>query len=524
MAIATTETPDEALRRASARMRQRSIGLAGGALAIVGYIVYAWVALDVVGVFSRANWENGARFAQDSVAYKVHVTKDMRGDTVAVTIENELSATYQTPPPWVRLTDDGAVVDLADGVTATIRGDAVFISDPSRGALSAVSSRRAITAEVPDDIIAESLDYEAEQLERELTRFARRMREFERREPTAAELEAERARLEAYYGTVILTPWLSAAEKRFDARLSWNKRVTVTGAKIEIHRFFYGWENFFFDFDSPLQSMSAGALAAAVFSGDRIDPAQSNISFIASSFWYNSDWRHGYIFRSLFETILMAFLGTTFAVLFGLPLAFLAARNFTAPTLSLRLGGVGVVLMPLRFLLRRLFDFLRGIDMLIWSLIFIRAFGLGPLTGTLAIAFTDTGSLGKLFSEALENVDNKQIEGVQATGAGHLQRYRWGVIPQMLPVFISQGLYFLESNTRSATVIGALGAGGIGLVLVETMNTRSKWEIVLYLIILTILVVILMDTVSGWLRRRLIEGSPERQEAIMRAAEAAKNG
>ena len=199
------------------------------------------------------------------------------------------------------------------------------------------------------------------------------------------------------------------------------------------------------------------------------------------------------MFTALFETIMMAVLGTLIAAFVGLPLAFLAARNFT-PSLLLRFGT------------RRLFDFLRGIDMLIWSLIFIRAFGLGPLTGALAIAFTDTGTLGKLFSEALENIDNKQVEGVRATGASQIQRYRFGVIPQILPVFVSQVLYYLESNTRSATVIGALGAGGIGLMLVETMKTSRDWENTSYIIILTILVVIMMDQASGWLRRKLIEG------------------
>ncbi len=144
--------------------------------------------------------------------------------------------------------------------------------------------------------------------------------------------------------------------------------------------------------------------------------------------------------------------------------------------------------------------------MLIWSLIFIRAFGLGPLTGALAIAFTDTGSLGKLFSEALEGVNKKQMEGVHATGANRLQFYRFGVIPQIIPVFVSQTLYYLESNVRSATIIGALGAGGIGLMLVEAMNTQRHWENVFYLILLTISLVMVMDTVSAKLRSRLIHG------------------
>ena len=184
-------------------------------------------------------------------------------------------------------------------------------------------------------------------------------------------------------------------------------------------------------------------------------------------------------------------LGTITAALFGLPLAFLAARNFT-PSRFLRFGT------------RRLFDFLRGIDMLVWSLIFIRAFGLGPLTGALAIAFTDTGSLGKLFSEALENIDNKQVEGVRATGASQIQRYRFGVIPQAVPVLLAQILYFLESNTRSATIIGAITGGGIGLMLTQAIQTQKDWEEVAYYIVLIVVMVMFMDWFSGWLRGKLI--------------------
>jgi len=153
---------------------------------------------------------------------------------------------------------------------------------------------------------------------------------------------------------------------------------------------------------------------------------------------------------------------------------------------------------------RRLFDFVRAIDHLIWSLVFIRAFGLGPLSGIMAIFVTDMGTLGKLFSEAIENIDNKPVDGVASTGAGPTQRYRFGVVPQILPVFISQSLYYLESNTRSATVIGALGAGGIGLKLVETLRTGVDWENTLYIITLTVAVVMMMDVFSTWLRRKLV--------------------
>ena len=149
---------------------------------------------------------------------------------------------------------------------------------------------------------------------------------------------------------------------------------------------------------------------------------------------------------------------------------------------------------------------MRGVDALIWTIVLSRAFGPGPMTGALAILVTDVGSFGKLFSEALENVDGKQIEGVQSTGARPLQRYRFGVIPQVAPVLLSQMLYFFESNTRSATIVGAIVGGGIGLMLTQAIQTQKDWEEVTYYILLIVGMVILMDWLSGILRRRLIKG------------------
>lgn len=204
-------------------------------------------------------------------------------------------------------------------------------------------------------------------------------------------------------------------------------------------------------------------------------------------------WRHAEVAWAIVETILMAFLGTFGAAIIALPLGFLAAKNFTP-------------LGTLRFAARRLFDFLRGVDGLIWTIVLSRAFGPGPLTGALAILLTDTGSFGKMFSEALENVDEKQIEGVASTGAKPLQKYRFGVIPQVTPVLLSQILYYFESNTRSATIIGAITGGGIGLFLTQAIITQKDWEEVSYYIILIVLMVFAMDTLSGWLRRKLIQG------------------
>jgi phosphonate transport system permease protein len=287
--------------------------------------------------------------------------------------------------------------------------------------------------------------------------------------------------------------WISASDTRV-AITTDAGRLSMTRARTEVFRYSYGWELFWFTLDNPFYGKSFGELVALSVAGDRIDPAQSNFGNIVASVWNNQMWRHGDVLWAIFETILMAFLGTMSAALVALPLAFFAASNFSP-------------FVAVRQVTRRLFDFVRGVDGLIWTIILSRAFGPGPLTGALAIAITDTGSFGKMFSEALENVDNKQIEGLASTGAKPALRYRFGVIPQIMPVLLSQVLYFLESNTRSATVIGAITGGGIGLLLTQAITTQKDWEEVSYYIILILLMVILMDTVSGWLRGRLIKGT-----------------
>ena len=421
--------------------RRTTIGLAILA-AVLGYLAYAWVAFDMSDLISRAQPDRAVLLAIDSVAHKVHVSKSLRTNRVTIAVEGERTATYKTPPDWVAQTDDAVRVDLGEGYGAEIVGKTLYFTVPGYGDITVTAETSGIVTTLPDGPVPD---------------------------------------------------WLNATEAKFDARPSLGRRVQVSRARIEVHRFFMGWENFFFPFNSELQTYSFGDILSLIGSDERLQPDRSNMTYVLETFWDNPDWQHGNVFVALLETLLMAVLGTVTAAFVGLPLALLAARNFTP---------AGVV----RFFVRRLFDFLRGIDMLIWSLIFIRAFGLGPLTGALAIAFTDTGSLGKLFSEALENIDGKQVEGVKSTGARKIQTYRFGVIPQILPIFVSQGLYYLESNTRSATVIGALGAGGIGLMLVETMRTSRDWENTLYIIILTVILVVMMDSLSGWLRRRLIHG------------------
>ncbi|MEM9240346.1 MAG: phosphonate ABC transporter, permease protein PhnE, partial [Pseudomonadota bacterium] len=279
-----------------------------------------------------------------------------------------------------------------------------------------------------------------------------------------------------------LPDWISASERRIGI-ITPEGRITITGARTEVFNYFPGWELFWFTLDSPYHGQSLGT----ILFGDRVVEEHSNITGALSDWWNNAMWRHKDVAWAIGETILMAFLGTMGAAILALPLAFLAAKRFSP-------------YMLLRAATRRLFDFVRGVDALIWTVVLARAFGPGPLTGALAILITDTGTFGKIFSEALENVDDKQIEGVASTGAKPLQRYRFGVIPQVVPVLLAQILYFLESNTRSATIIGAITGGGIGLMLTQAIQTQKDWEEVAYYIVLIVVMVMVMDWFSGWLR------------------------
>jgi hypothetical protein len=139
--------------------------------------------------------------------------------------------------------------------------------------------------------------------------------------------------------------------------------------------------------------------------------------------------------KALGETLSIALLGTTVAALMALPVSLLAARN--------------IVPEVMRFPVRRLLDSIRGVDTLIWALVWINVVGLGPFAGVLAIAVSDFGAFGKLFSEAIEAADRKQVEGIRASGGSALHEIRFGLMPQVLPVIAGQVLYFIESNTRS---------------------------------------------------------------------------
>ena len=199
------------------------------------------------------------------------------------------------------------------------------------------------------------------------------------------------------------------------------------------------------------------------------------------------------------ETIAMAFMGTLLGALFAFPLSFLASKNMTRAR-------------PLQFGTRRFADLLRSFDYLIWALIFVRAIGLGPLAGIMAIAIVETGTFVKLYSEAIENLDRKQIDGITAAGGNGLQKIRFGVLPQVLPMMLSNTLYMFEHNVRSASILGIVGAGGIGFLLADRLRAYELQEACLIIIVL-IVAVYAIDYLSKVLRERLI-GDHRRREPI----------
>ncbi len=214
------------------------------------------------------------------------------------------------------------------------------------------------------------------------------------------------------------------------------------------------------------------------------------LSFMLPPFFYKTLAEWGELFYAISETVAMAFMGTLLASIISMVLGFSGARNI-------------VGFLPFHFTIRRSFDVLRALEQLILALIFIRAFGLGPLAGIFAITISDCGSLSKLYAEAIENVDNKPIEGLKSSGASRFQVMRLSILPQVLPVMISNSLYFLESNTRTATILGIVGAGGIGFLLDERIRA-NMWDEVMTIVIMLLVTVALIDNLSRFLRMKVI--------------------
>jgi phosphonate transport system permease protein len=188
-------------------------------------------------------------------------------------------------------------------------------------------------------------------------------------------------------------------------------------------------------------------------------------------------------------TMEIALLGTVFAAVLALPLGFLSARNVASAR----------VFYPARTVL----NFFRSVDTLVYALIFVAAVGLGPFPGVLAVIAYTTTSLAKLYSEAIEGIEPGPVDAITATGATHLQVLRFGVLPQVLPLFLSYVLYRLETNIRAATVLGFVGAGGIGFYL-QTYLRLIDYPAASTVLLVTVAMVMVVDTLSSRLRDRLI--------------------
>jgi phosphonate transport system permease protein len=212
--------------------------------------------------------------------------------------------------------------------------------------------------------------------------------------------------------------------------------------------------------------------------------------FIALMFPPSTGGHLNLLLTAMGETLAIAFLGTLIATVVAFPISFLAAGNTTPHAV-------------IRFAIRRVLDTIRSVDALIWALVFVGVVGLGPFAGILAIAVSDTGALGKLFSEAIESTEEQARESVLASGGTSLLAVRFGLLPQVLPIIAGQILYYFESNVRSATIIGIVGAGGIGLQLSEQIRTYD-FDQVAFAVIMILITVSIIDWISSKLRFAII--------------------
>jgi phosphonate transport system permease protein len=244
--------------------------------------------------------------------------------------------------------------------------------------------------------------------------------------------------------------------------------VAAVGAEVNLRTLFTYFGNFVSYFDRILK-LDSGARVWTDF---------------GEWFWGWQKW-----LRMLGETILASYVGTLIGTVWAFVLNFFSAEN-TSP-------------VPwLRFIVRRLLEFARTVPSIVFALIFVIAFGLGPMAGVLAIAIHSTGALGKQFSEVVENADMKPVEGVQSTGASWISCMRFAVLPQVIAGYASYTLLRFEINVREASVMGFVGAGGIGQELIVAIR-KFYYSDVSAILVMIIVTVFCIDISTGWLRARL---------------------
>ena len=206
------------------------------------------------------------------------------------------------------------------------------------------------------------------------------------------------------------------------------------------------------------------------------------------------DWSYlGTSIGAMIESLEMAWIGTVIGAVISLPLGFFGAKNVSS-------GLVANVM-------RQILNGIRAFPELVLAVvIFIPIAGLGPVAGALAIGLHSVGTLGKLTAEVIEGIDSGPVEAARATGAGPMQVQRWGVLPQVLPEIVAFWLYRFEINIRASAVLGVVGAGGIGFLVQQTIAFH-RYTLTGTAVLVVVVVTIAVDTASGFLRRRIIEGS-----------------
>jgi phosphonate transport system permease protein len=244
--------------------------------------------------------------------------------------------------------------------------------------------------------------------------------------------------------------------------------IAAIGAEVNLRTLFTYFGNFISYFDRIL----------TLDSGARV------WTNIGEWFWGWHKW-----LLMLGETILISYVGTMVGGLLAFVLNFLAAAN-TAPSPSLR------------FIVRRLLEFARTVPGIVFALIFVIAFGLGPMAGVLAVAIHSTGALGKQFAEIVENADMKPVEGIRSTGASWVSCMRFAVLPQVATGYASYALLRFEINVRESSVMGFVGAGGIGQELIVAIR-KFYYSDVSAILVMIILTVFVIDIGTGWARGRL---------------------
>jgi phosphonate transport system permease protein len=468
--------------------RNRTLVVIAAALA---YLSYSWWFFAIGNVLGRADWSIAGSYLADWVSYEVRPDIRIQPDGTMRIIYPPYTPIGDNPnPDWMEKASETKLVKPQAAAIATPQ---TIQPKPSTGfmapgaATGTGAGMAAATAPVSEDVVSRAVVSFTDSKTIEVA--GRTVVVTNGAEKLVATLSKDKGvGIEGY-----LPSWATQREPGSKIILSFGLSgwAEIDDDRVRIRKRFLGWANFVFDTNSPYFGKTTSEVLSLIRSDQRIDPKQSNLALAFNNVLYNSEWQHLDVWTKLLQTIVMAFVGTLFATLIAFPLSFMAARNVIGNRL-------------LNQVTKRFFDFLRSVDMLIWALFFTRGFGPGPLAGISAIFFTDTGSLGKLYAEALENIDNKQREGVRSVGAHPVAVQRFGVLPQVMPLFASQALYYWESNTRSATIIGAVGAGGIGLKLWEAMRTNSDWENVAYMVLLILMVVYIFDMISGKLRSMLM--------------------